>query len=131
LKNEWFRAVLAIGMHFACSMLALSAFYIYAGFRDEGSMPFRFYIIVPICILVLSLVVYFSLEENWKTISKLFLYTFSLCLLGVVGYGIKVVIYHTFGDPIKSPFEYGVIALIFGGSLLWGVIKIMGSKWLN
>lgn len=112
-------------------MLALSVFYIYIGVRDEGTMPFRFYIILPICFFVLSLAVYVSLEEKWKTISKIFLYIFSLCLMGVVGYGIKVVIYHTFGDPIKSPFEYGIIALVVGGSLLLGVIKIMGSKWLN
>ena len=131
MRSEWLRTGLVIGMHFSCFMLVLSAFHIYAEVRDHGFVPFRFYIILPVCFTVLSLVVYFSLEEKWKTISKLALYTFSICVLGVVVYGIKVVIYHATGDPIPSPLSYGLIALAAGGSLLFGAMRLMGSRWLN
>ena len=131
ITNEWIRLSLAIGMYLSCAMLALSIFYIYIEFNKLGYVPTRFFIIVPICCLVLSLVLYFSEERAWITALRLLLYVFMLVSMMVGIFGLRVLLNIILGEPASVSMYSGGLALGSGSAIFWLLLKLANSKWLE
>lgn len=131
ITNEWVRLSLAIGMYLSCAMLALSIFYIYVEFRRLGYVPTRFYIILPACCLVLSLVLYFSEERAWVTALRLSLYVFMLLSMMIGLFGLRVVLNILLGEPASVSLFNGFLALVSGFAIFWILLKLANSKWLE
>lgn len=112
-------------------MLALIALQIPSEISASGTVPFRFKIIVPVCLLVLALAAYYSESAFFKVIAKLIACTAFLVLVGVAGYGIRSVIYALFGETTSLGIWHGVILLLLSAIGMYGTFKIIKSTWLN
>ncbi|PUA27416.1 MAG: hypothetical protein B0W54_12605 [Cellvibrio sp. 79] len=131
LNFDLLRTLLVIGSIFSCGMLALCILQIPSYTFSLEEIPFRFKIIIPICLLVLFLASYFSEAPTWKNFLKLVGYTICITLLGIVAYGIRTVIYNLFNLSVSTETGHGLLLICLGAGGIFIVIRCIKSKWLN
>jgi len=131
ITNEYLRVFLVLGSIFSCGLLALCILQIPSELAKHGSIPFRFKIIIPFCLLILFLAALYSETRFWKTALILIGCTIGIILFGVVGFAIKVIIYNLLGEPISHGVGYGVILLLLGAICIFAVIKLIQLKLSN
>jgi len=131
IKNEWFRASLAIGMYLSCFFIVLGIFQIPKEISDHGFIPLRITILLSFSFIILALTVYFSEEQAWKTIAKLIGYVLALMSFGVGLYGVKEIITYFFGEPTQLSLILSVSVAIIGIIIGLLIGKGINSKWLN
>lgn len=129
--SKWIRLLLTIGALFSCVMLAMSIFFIYFEFRKLGVVPIRFYIIVPTCLLIMVLVVYFSEKQPWLMALRLMLVTFMCMSIMACMFGLRVVLNILLGEPTSVSIYQGVMVFSIGTFIFWLLLKLSNSKLLT
>ena len=81
-----------MGVGFSFLAIVLSVFQIPIELQEHGKIPARIQVMLAIALSILSVSVYLSHLPRWKVGINYLLYILSICSLGVMMHGVKILL---------------------------------------
>ena len=130
LSNEFLKMLLAVMSVLSCFIFAISVFYV-PNHIAEGTLSIWQVLLIIISAFSWVAISYYSEEAAWKTLLKLLVTTSAYIFLAIGGFGLKELISSFFHENMLLDIKWSIITIIIGFSLVFGMIKVGKSKWLN
>lgn len=131
-KNIWFKGALAISLYISCAAIAMFMAYGFVELFKGNNIPVRMYIVACVAIANWLVIAYYSEEDFWRTIVKLFCYSLALFSLQVFLLGVALIIKNFIdGSNQTISLVNSFLLMIVGALCIYGFVRLGNSKWLN